>query len=275
MFKRRSCMSCSLEKTSSIWVIAMDRVQKSILVLGANGGLGSSVCRLLLNQDYKVILAGRNKLALKSLSEELKAPYIVCDATDFASMGSCFEDALITAGRVDGVVNAVGSIHLKPAHTTTEEDWMSVVQTNLTSSFACIKYGAKSMMSKGGSIVLVASAVASTGMPNHDAIAAAKGGVAALTRSAAATYARHNLRVNCVSPGLLATDLTSSIRSSPSQLEASTLLHPLGRIGSPEDISPAIEWLLSDRSSWVTGEIINIDGGLASLKGRMLARSVS
>ena len=253
----------------------MEQVQKNILVLGANGGLGSSVCRLLLNQNYKVILAGRNRLALRTLSEELESPYIICNATDFASMGACFEEAVITAGRLDGVVNAVGSIHLKPAHTTTEEDWMSVMQTNLTSSFACIKYGAKCMMSKGGSIVLVASAVASTGMPNHDAIAAAKGGVAALARSAAATYARHNLRVNCVSPGLLATQLTSNITNSPSQLEASTLMHPLGRIGSPEDISPAIEWLLSDRSSWVTGEIINIDGGLASLKGRVLTRAVS
>jgi NAD(P)-dependent dehydrogenase (short-subunit alcohol dehydrogenase family) len=249
----------------------MEETKKNILVLGANGGLGSSISRLLISQNYNVVLAGRNKSGLESLSQELGSPFIVCDATDFAS----FEDAVITTGQLDGVVNAVGSIHLKPAHTTTEEDWMSVLQTNLTSSFACVKYAAKNMMSKGGSIVLVASAVASTGMPNHEAIAAAKGGVAALARSAAATYARHNLRVNCVSPGLLATGLTRGITTNKNQLEASVQLHPLGRIGVPDDVSPAIEWLLSERSSWVTGEIINIDGGLASLKGRVLAKAVS
>jgi 3-oxoacyl-[acyl-carrier protein] reductase len=253
----------------------MEETKKNILVLGANGGLGSSISRLLISQNYNVVLAGRNKSGLESLSQELGSPFLVCDATDFASMASCFEDAVITTGQLDGVVNAVGSIHLKPAHTTTEEDWMSVLQTNLTSSFACVKYGAKNMMSKGGSIVLVASAVASTGMPNHEAIAAAKGGVAALARSAAATYARHNLRVNCVSPGLLATGLTRGITTNKNQLEASVQLHPLGRIGVPDDVSPAIEWLLSERSSWVTGEIINIDGGLASLKGRVLAKAVS
>ncbi len=251
----------------------MSDEKKCILVLGANGGLGSSVCRLLSSHNYKLILAGRSRAGLESLADELESPYIVCDATDFASMASCFEDAQLTSGRLDGVVNAVGSLHLKPAHSTTEEDWMSVVQTNLTSSFACVKYGAKAMMSKGGSIVLVASAVASTGMPNHDAIAAAKGGVASLTRSAAATYARYNLRVNCVSPGLLATQLTRGITNSQAQLEASAQLHPLGRIGTPEDVAPAIEWLISDQSSWVTGEVINIDGGLASLKGRVLARA--
>ncbi|MBX9950501.1 MAG: SDR family oxidoreductase [Candidatus Obscuribacterales bacterium] len=253
----------------------MEEAQKNILVLGANGGLGSSVCRLLQSRKYNLVLAGRNKSALESLSEELGSPFIICDATDFASLASCFEDALMDLGRLDGVVNAVGSLHLKPAHTTTEEDWMSVLQTNLTSSFGCVKYGAKCMMAKGGSIVLVSSAVATTGMPNHEAIAAAKGGVAALARSAAATYARHNLRVNCVSPGMMATQLTRSITANASQLEASTQMHPLGRIGVADDVAPVIEWLLSDSSSWVTGTNINVDGGLASLRGRVMARATS
>lgn len=253
----------------------MEETKKNVLVLGANGGLGSAVCRLLRSKNYNLVLAGRNKVALESLSKETDSPFIICDATDFASLASCFEEALMTAGHLNGVVNAVGSLHLKPAHTTTEEDWMSVVQTNLTSSFGCVKYGAKCMMSKGGSIVLVASAVATTGMPNHEAIAAAKGGVAALARSAAATYARHNLRVNSVSPGMMATELTRSITANASQLEASTQMHPLGRIGVADDVAPAIEWLLSDSSSWVTGTDINVDGGLATLRGRMMARATS
>ncbi len=253
----------------------MNTSPKVVLVLGSNGGLGSAVCRLLASSNYRVVCAGRNKAAVSELAEELGTFAIACDATDFASMASCFETAAIEFGRLDGVVNAVGSLHLKPAHTTTEEDWVKVIQTNLTSSFACIKYGAKAMMANGGSIVLVSSAAAFTGMPNHEAIAAAKGGVSSLSRSAAATYARHNIRVNCVAPGLMDTNLTRVITSNKAQLEASILMHPLGRIGTPEDVAPAVEWLLSDKSSWVTGEEIKIDGGLASLKARVLAKAGS
>lgn len=251
----------------------MNTSQKVVLVLGANGGLGSAVCRLLAKSDYKVICAGRNKQAITELAEELGTFAIACDATDFASMASCFEDAAIEFGKLDGVVNAVGSLHLKPAHTTTEEEWMKVIQSNLTSAFACIKYGAKTMLANGGSIVLVSSAAAFTGMPNHEAIAAAKGGISSLTRAAAATYARHKIRVNCVAPGLMDTNLTRGITGNQAQLEASIQMHPLGRIGTPDDVAPAVEWLLSDKSSWVTGEDIKIDGGLASLKARVLTKT--
>lgn len=253
----------------------MSNSPKVILVLGANGGLGSSVCRLLVSSGYKVVCAGRNKQQIIDLARELGTIGITCDATDFASMASCFEETAIEFARLDGVVNAVGSLHLKPAHTTTEEDWMNAIQTNLTSAFACVKYGAKAMMANGGSIVLVSSAAAHTGMPNHEAIAAAKGGVSSLSRAAAATYARHNIRVNCVAPGLMNTNLTRSITTNQAQLEASAQMHPLGRIGTPHDVAPAVEWLLSEKSSWVTGEEIKIDGGLASLKGRVPARAGS
>ena len=250
----------------------MNNATKVILVVGANGGLGSAVCRLLARSDYKVICAGRNKQAINDLAEDLGSIGITCDATNFASMAACFEEVMIEFGRLDGVLNAVGSLLLKPAHTTAEEEFMKVIQTNLTSAFLCVKYGTKAMMAKGGSIVLVSSAAACIGMPNHEAIAAAKGGIASLSRSAAATYARHNIRVNCVSPGLMNTNLTKLITGNQTQLEASTQMHPLGRIGTPDDVAPAVEWLLSEHSSWVTGEDIKIDGGLASLKGRVLAR---
>ncbi len=253
----------------------MNSSPKVVLVFGANGGLGSAICRLLAGGGYKVVCAGRNKQAINELADQLETIGIACDASDFASMASCFEQAVIEFGRLDGLVNAVGSLHLKPAHTTTEEDWIKVIQTNLSSAFACVKYGAKAMMANGGSIVLVSSAAAFTGMPNHEAIAAAKGGVTSLSRTAAATYARHNIRVNCISPGLMDTNLTKGITSNQAQLEASTQMHPLGRIGTPDDVAPAVEWLLSDNSSWVTGVEIKIDGGLSSLKGRVLARSGS
>ncbi|MCC7528763.1 MAG: SDR family oxidoreductase [Candidatus Melainabacteria bacterium] len=253
----------------------MNSSPKVVLVLGANGSLGSAVCRLLAGGGYKVVCAGRNKQAINELADQLGTIGIACDASDFASMATCFEEALIEVGRLDGLVNAVGSLHLKPAHSTTEEDWIKTIQTNLSSAFACVKYGARAMMANGGSIVLVSSAAAFTGMPNHEAIAAAKGGVASLSRAAAATYARHKIRVNCIAPGLMDTNLTRGITSNKTQLEASTQMHPLGRIGTPDDIAPAVEWLLSEKSSWVTGEEIKIDGGLSSLRGRALARAGS
>jgi NAD(P)-dependent dehydrogenase (short-subunit alcohol dehydrogenase family) len=125
------------------------------------------------------------------------------------------------------------------------------------------------MRSGGGSIVLMASAVAQRGMINHEAIAAAKAGVVGLALSAAATYARYNIRVNCVAPGLTRTPLTASLTQNELTLKASAALHPLGRIGEPEEVASAIRWFLSPENSWVTGQVLAVDGGLSSLQARM------
>ena len=125
------------------------------------------------------------------------------------------------------------------------------------------------MRSRGGSIVLMASAVAQRGMINHEAIAAAKAGVVGLALSAAATYARYNIRVNCVAPGLTRTPLTASLTQNELTLKASAALHPLGRIGEPEEVASAIRWFLSPEQSWVTGQVLAVDGGLSSLQSRM------
>jgi NAD(P)-dependent dehydrogenase (short-subunit alcohol dehydrogenase family) len=123
-------------------------------------------------------------------------------------------------------------------------------------------------MGKGGSVVLVSSAAARLGLANHEAIAAAKAGVIGLTLSAAATYAARGLRVNAVAPGLVRTPLTARITGSEAALKASTALHALGRIGEPEDVASAIAWLLDPAQSWVTGQVLGVDGGLATLRSR-------
>jgi NAD(P)-dependent dehydrogenase (short-subunit alcohol dehydrogenase family) len=126
------------------------------------------------------------------------------------------------------------------------------------------------MRSSGGSIVLMASAVAQRGMINHEAIAAAKAGVVGLALSAAATYARYNIRVNCVAPGLTRTPLTASLTQNELTLKASAALHPLGRIGEPEEVASAIRWFLSPENSWVTGQVLAVDGGLSTVQPRSL-----
>ena len=106
-------------------------------------------------------------------------------------------------------------------------------------------------------------------MINHEAIAAAKAGVVGLAQSAAATYARYNIRVNCVAPGLTRTPLTATLTTNEASLKASTALHPLGRIGEPHEIASAIAWLLDPEQSWVTGQVIAVDGGLSSVQPRL------
>jgi 3-oxoacyl-[acyl-carrier protein] reductase len=123
---------------------------------------------------------------------------------------------------------------------------------------------------KRGSIVLVSSCAAQIGLVNHEAISAAKGAIDALVRSAAASYAEKQVRVNAIAPGLVDTPLSHPITSNELALKTSIGFHPLGRIGKPEEIALAIKWLLSDQSSWITGQVLSVDGGLSHIKTRCI-----
>ena len=120
----------------------------------------------------------------------------------------------------------------------------------------------------GGSVVLLSTAAARHGLANHEAIAAAKAGLVGLALSAAATYGPRGLRVNCVAPGLVRTPLTERITSNEASLKASVAMHSLGRIGEPEEVASAIAWLLDPEQSWVTGQVLGVDGGLGSVRAR-------
>jgi len=244
--------------------------ENSILVIfGATGGIGASLARKLAPLGCRLTLAARDPTRLETLAGELHADTCPVEATDSDAIDRCLARASQKHGRLDGVVSCVGSLFLKPAHATTDVNWAEVLATNLTSSFYILRSAARLMMrSGGGSIVLMASAVAQRGMINHEAIAAAKAGVVGLALSAAATYARHNIRVNCVAPGLIRTPLTASLTTNESTLRASVALHPLGRIGEPEEVASAIAWFLAPDNSWVTGQVLAVDGGLSRLQPR-------
>jgi NAD(P)-dependent dehydrogenase (short-subunit alcohol dehydrogenase family) len=188
------------------------------------------------------------------------------DATDPAQVEACFREAENNFGSVEGVVNCVGSLLLKPAHLTTEDEFQKTVEINLKTAFNVVKFAAKSMVKNGGSIVLMSSAAARTGLVNHEAISAAKAGVIGLTLSAAATYARNNIRVNAVAPGLVRTPMTKRLTANAAMEKASTGMHALGRLGEPEDIARMIVWLLNPEQAWVTGQVMGIDGGLATVR---------
>lgn len=246
----------------------------NVLILGASGGIGSALARQLATLGYGLSLAARSSERLDALATELKAHSGPMDATDSASVEACVAKAFEQLGPLHGVVNCVGSLLLKPAHSTTDEDWAGVLAVNLNSSFYVLRAAASRMMKTGGgSIVLLASSVAQRGMINHEAIAAAKAGVVGLAQSAAATYARYNLRVNCVAPGLTRTPLTESLTKHEPSLRASASLHPLGRIGEPDEVASAIRWFLDPQQSWVTGQVLAVDGGLSSVQARAASPS--
>ena len=239
----------------------------SILILGAAGGIGGALARRLAASGVKLVLAGRDPARIEALAADTGGTPFVLDATKPAEVEAAAAKAVEAHGRLDGLANCVGSILLKPAHLTSEEEWDAVVSTNLKSAYASVRAAARAMTA-GGSVVLVSSAAARIGLANHEAIAAAKAGVIGLALSAAATYAPKGIRVNAVAPGLVRTPMTARITGNEAALKASTAMHALGRVGEPDDVASAIAWLLDPAQSWVTGQVIGVDGGLATLRSR-------
>lgn len=240
--------------------------QSSYIVIGASGGIGSEVARRLVATGSKVLLASRASGRLTDLGQELASPICEIDASETKQVADCFKQAEEAFGPLTGVVNCVGSLLLKPAHLTSDEEWDHTIATNLKSAFATVRAAGRALRRNGGSVVLVSSAAAQLGFANHEAIAAAKAGVIGLMRSAAATYANNGIRFNAVAPGLVQTPLTESIWSKEASAKASEEMHALGKLGEAKDVASMICWLLDPMNQWITGEVITIDGGLSNVR---------
>jgi 3-oxoacyl-[acyl-carrier protein] reductase len=238
-----------------------------VAILGATGGVGSALARMLSSRGCKIALIGRNADKLLALDKELGALSYPISSADPAEIGEALQHVKSAMSCLDGVVNCIGSLLLKPAHLTTDSELDSVLSVNLGSAFAAVRSSAQ-LIENGGSVVLVSSAAARIGLANHEAIAAAKAGIEGLTRSAAATYASRNIRVNAVAPGMIRTELTRRFWENGASAAMSAAMHPLGRIGEPEDVASLIAWLLEPANSWITGQVIGIDGGLADVRSK-------
>jgi NAD(P)-dependent dehydrogenase (short-subunit alcohol dehydrogenase family) len=150
-------------------------------------------------------------------------------------------------------------------HATSVDDWRKTFEINATSAFIVMRNVMPLMMRrKRGSVVLFSTVATSTGLQNHESIAAAKSAVEGLVKSAAISYARYGIRVNAVAPALTRTDLSKVLWQNEAALAASVAMHPLGRIGDPADIAPAVMYFLDDGSAWTTGQILGVDGGLGT-----------
>lgn len=236
------------------------------LIFGGAGGIGSAVARMLHAESHTIILAGRTPEKLAAVAETIPgATSIVCDAVDGSATTQCLEAVLAQHGRLDTVVHAVGSVLLKPAHLTSEAEFQEIVSKNLVSAFNVTRSVGK-LLHNPASVIFFSSCAAQVGLSNHEAIAAAKAGIEGLIRSAAATYAARGVRFNCIAPGLTKTPMTAAITSNPSAESYSRALHPLGRLGEPEDIAATVGFLASPAAAWITGQVFGVDGGLSRIK---------
>jgi NAD(P)-dependent dehydrogenase (short-subunit alcohol dehydrogenase family) len=241
-------------------------------VVGATGGIGSELCRTLAACGANLFLGARTEARLEALTLELRKSHrcavhaFPLDATNSEEVDLFFAKAVETYGSVQGATNLVGSILLKPAHQTNDYEFGDTLMLNLNTAFYVLRAAARAMLPTGGSIVLASSVAAKIGLVNHEAIAAAKGGVNGLVLAAAATYASKGIRVNAVAPALVRTPLAEKITGNELALKASTAMHPLGRIGEPADVATAVAWLLDPQTTWVTGQILSLDGGMSSVK---------
>jgi 3-oxoacyl-[acyl-carrier protein] reductase len=231
---------------------------KNILVVGGSSGIGLSLVKLLHQHNANVYVLSR------SVSEEWPdgVQFLSADVT-----GSLDAVETFLPQQLHGLVYAVGSITLKPFIRLTTADFLNDYHLNVLGAARMIQYALKSMKNtSGSSIVLISTVATKVGMPYHASIAAAKAAVEGMALSLAAELAAQQIRVNVVAPSLTATPLTKNLLSTPEKVEASAKRHPLGNIGQPEDISQLIAFLLSDESSWMTGQVIGLDGGLGNLK---------
>lgn len=223
---------------------------KNIVIVGGNSGIGKATADLLR-------VAGAN-LFLYSKSG---------NGTTELDISIDFENIPGLPDVIDGVVYAPGTINLKPFHRISIADFQKEMDVNFFGAVrvlqACLK-GLKKSASPA--IVLYSTVAVQTGMGFHAGIASAKGAIEGLTRSLAAEWAPSKIRVNAIAPSLTETPLASALLSTPEKKEASDKRHPLGRIGTAQDIAEATVFLLSPQSSWMTGQILHLDGGMSNLK---------
>lgn len=243
----------------------------NILIIAGSSDIGFSTANKLIANGNSVYLTGRETGDIAQLANQIQAPFSTLDASDFNAVLDVFNQAKSALGSIDGVVNCAGSLLLKAAHQTTQAQYEETIKANLTTAFAVVHAAGKVMLENGGAVVLLSSAAASIGVPNHEAIAAAKAGVIGLALSAAATYANSNLRFNVVAPGLVETKLTNQLTKSPLSKSASENMHALGRLGKAEEIASAIVFLLDPANSWITGQVLGVDGGLSHVRPKMKA----
>jgi NAD(P)-dependent dehydrogenase (short-subunit alcohol dehydrogenase family) len=241
------------------------------MVTGAAGGLGRALVKKIEADAQmlgtKIAVVGRSAEKLRDAYGDAHTQ-IVADVSTHEGASAAVASCVASIGAPKGFAHCVGNIVLAPAARTTEEQYRDVMRANLDSAFFMLSAltAASRAANQAASLCFVSTIAAQIGIANHEAVAAAKGGLEAMVRSAAATYAANGIRVNAVAPGLMDTPAASKFLSTPTLREASAKQYPLGTIGSPEEIADVIHWLLSDAAKRVTGQTWTVDGGFTAIR---------
>lgn len=238
-----------------------------VFIGGIGGGIGSTLASVLSSGKWTVGGFGRPSEKWSEFKESHEEYFLTdADGTDEKSVAKGFSAFKEEHGGMDAYVHAIGSVFLKPLHMIQLDEWNAVIEKNLTSAFLAAREAVKVMRpQKRGVIVLFSSVAAQAGLSNHEAIGAAKGGIDGLVKSIAATYASMGLRANAIAPGLVETPATAQLTSSEQARQISERMHPLGRIGTPAEVASLAAWLVSEEASWMTGQVISLDGGMGTV----------
>ncbi len=230
------------------------------LVVGATGSIGSNLAEQLTASGKEVHLVGRNDNQTQSLAEKLNCNFTIADVLDDNFVDKIKSDIQ----DIKGVAYCVGSIDLKPLRMVNENDFNKCMKLNLYSAVNLIKGFQESLKKNKGSIVLFSTVAAQRGFTNHSIIASTKAAVEGLTVSLAAEFAP-NIRVNCIAPSLTNSKIAEPMLKNKVLAEGIAKAHPLKRLGEGKDSASLAKFLITEDSSWVTGQIIAVDGGRSKL----------
>tara|TARA_Y100001970_G_scaffold213791_1_gene261358 strand:+ start:24 stop:740 length:717 start_codon:yes stop_codon:yes gene_type:complete len=237
-------------------------MKKKYLIFGATGAIGSKLANQLYEEKKECHLIGRNEEELKKLANKLSYSFTVCDVLKIDFAKKLVEDLFDTD--VIGIAYCVGSIDIKPFKITKASDFVSSYVLNLVAVTDIIRSLLDNLKKNNASVVLFSTVAAKKGFTNHSIISSAKSAVEGLTVSLAAELAP-NIRINCIAPSLTKSKMAKSVIKNEKIEESIAKLHPLKRIGDPLDSANLANFLLSKNSSWITGQIIGVDGGRSTL----------
>ena len=235
------------------------------LVTGARGGIGAQVVARLRSAGHRVAAVGRDAAAIAAVEADA---HLAFDTTTPEGAADAIAACRTQLGVPTLLAHCVGSTLIAPLHRTSPAQYREVMRVNLDSAVYMLQAWVEAMRVDGtaGAAVLASSVVARIGVANHEAIAAAKGGVEALVRSAAATYAPLKLRVNGVAPGMTETPMTSNMLRLDAMREGAGKQYPLGGVQTAGQVADTIAWLLSDGAARITGQVIAVDGGFTTVR---------
>tara|TARA_Y100000590_G_C15542874_1_gene947689 strand:- start:253 stop:963 length:711 start_codon:yes stop_codon:yes gene_type:complete len=230
------------------------------LIFGATGSIGSNLANILYNANNEIHLVARNEVEVKTLSEKLGCTYSVADVLEDNFIDKIKSDI----SDIKGIAYCVGSIDLKPLKMVKEQDFQKCMKLNLYSAVEIIKSYQESLKKNNGSIVLFSTVAVQRGFTNHSIIASTKAAVEGLTVSLAAEFAP-KIRVNCIAPSLTKSKIAEPLLKNSIMAEGIAKAHPMKRVGEGKDAAAMAKFLLTEESSWITGQIIGVDGGRSSL----------